>query len=129
MAILAGKRLVITGVLTDSSLAFGVAKLAQEQGASLVLTGAGRGLSITERTAKKLPSTPPVVEFDVTVPEHVDSARAAVQQQSLLYRKERARVRAAFRRRQMTGDAWERRVEALSGYPFWYNADTGEAQW
>jgi enoyl-[acyl-carrier protein] reductase I len=80
VAILAGKRLVITGVLTDSSLAFGVAKLAQEQGASLVLTGAGRGLSITERTAKKLPSAPPVVEFDVTVPEHVDSARAAVQQ-------------------------------------------------
>jgi enoyl ACP reductase len=80
VAILAGKRLVITGVLTDSSLAFGVAKLAQEQGASLLLTGAGRGLSITERTAKKLSPAPPVVEFDVTKAEHVETARAAAEQ-------------------------------------------------
>ena len=55
MGLLAGKRLVVTGVLTDASLAFGVAKLAQEEGAEVVLTGAGRGLSLTERTARKLP--------------------------------------------------------------------------
>lgn len=78
MGILADKRLVVTGVLTDASLAFGVAKLAQEQGATLVLTGAGRGLSITERTAKKLATVPEVVEFDVTNPAHVESARDAV---------------------------------------------------
>ncbi len=78
MAILAGKRLVITGVLTDASLAFGVAKLAQEEGATVLLTGAGRGLSITERTAKKLPSVPHVAEFDVTNPEHVEGVRGVV---------------------------------------------------
>ena len=52
MGILDGKNIVITGVLTDASLAFGVAQLAQREGAKIVLTGAGRGLSITERTAK-----------------------------------------------------------------------------
>lgn len=77
MAILAGKRLVITGVLTDSSLAFGVAKLAIAEGATVMLTGAGRGLSITERTAKKLPSAPAVAEFDVTNAAHVESVREA----------------------------------------------------
>ena len=56
MGLLDGKRIVITGVLTDASIAFGVAKLAQEEGAEIVLTGAGRGLSLTERTARKLPS-------------------------------------------------------------------------
>ncbi len=80
MAILAGKRLVITGVLTDASLAFGVAKLAQENGATVMLTGAGRGLSITERTAKKLPTTPHVAEFDVTNPAHVEQVREAASQ-------------------------------------------------
>ena len=75
--ILAGKNLVITGVLTDHSLAFGVAQLAQREGAKIILTGAGRGLSITERTARKLDQAVEVVEFDVTVAEHVDSAREA----------------------------------------------------
>ena len=59
MGLLDGKRIVITGVLTDASLAFGVAQLAQEEGAEIVLTGAGRGLSLTERTARKLPSPAP----------------------------------------------------------------------
>ncbi len=79
MGLLDGKRLVITGVLTDASLAFGVAKLAQEEGADIVLTGAGRGLSLTERTARKLPDAPAaVIELDVTNPDHVSTARAAV---------------------------------------------------
>jgi enoyl-[acyl-carrier protein] reductase I len=79
MGLLDGKRLVITGVLTDASLAFGVAKLAQEQGADIVLTGAGRGLSLTERTARKLPEAPAaVIELDVTNPDHVSTARATV---------------------------------------------------
>ena len=80
MAILAGKRLVITGVLTDASLAYGVAKLAQEEGAKVLLTGAGRGLSITQRTAKKLTPAPAVAEFDVTNPAHVESAREAARE-------------------------------------------------
>jgi meromycolic acid enoyl-[acyl-carrier-protein] reductase len=78
MGILDGKRLVITGVLTDASLAFGVAKLAQAEGADIVLTGAGRGLSLTERTARKLDTPPPVFELDVTQPAHLESVRDAV---------------------------------------------------
>jgi meromycolic acid enoyl-[acyl-carrier-protein] reductase len=68
--LLDGKRLLITGVLTDDSLAFGVARMAQEQGAQIVLTGAGRGLSLTKRVARKLPDPPDVLELDVTVEEH-----------------------------------------------------------
>ena len=78
MGLLDGKHIVITGVLTDASIAFGVAKLAQEEGAEIVLTGAGRGLSLTERTARKLPGTGPVFELDVTDPAHLVSARDAV---------------------------------------------------
>jgi enoyl ACP reductase len=82
MGILEGKKLVITGVLTDASLAFGVARIALDEGAEIVLTGAGRALSLTRRTARKLGQQGgadiPVFEFDVTVPEHVESVRAAV---------------------------------------------------
>lgn len=83
MGILEGKKIVVTGVLTDASLAFGVARTALEQGAEIVLTGAGRALSLTQRTARKLPGNPdgssvPVFEFDVTVPEHVESVRGQV---------------------------------------------------
>jgi len=74
MGILDGRRVLITGVLTEASLGFAVARAAQEQGAKVVLTGAGRGLSITRRTAKKLPIEPEVLEMDVTVAEQVDSA-------------------------------------------------------
>lgn len=78
MGLLQGKNIVVTGVLTDASIAFAVAKLAQEEGAEVVLTGAGRALSITQRTARKLPEPAAVFELDVTVPEHVTSVREAV---------------------------------------------------
>ncbi|MGH9302064.1 MAG: enoyl-ACP reductase FabI [Acidimicrobiales bacterium] len=71
MTILGGKRIVITGVLTDASLAFAVARLAQAEGAELILTGAGRGLSLTKRTARKLDPVPDVLELDVTEPAHL----------------------------------------------------------
>lgn len=76
--LLDGKRLLITGVLTDASIAFSVARIAQEQGAEVILTGFGRGLSITQRIAKKLPEPPDVLELDVTQPEQLAAAAAAV---------------------------------------------------
>jgi len=78
MGLLDGKKIVITGVLTDASLAYGVARLAIEEGADIVLTGAGRGLRLTERTARKLGDRIAVHELDVTVPEHGDQVRAAL---------------------------------------------------
>ncbi|MCU1624838.1 MAG: meromycolic acid enoyl-[acyl-carrier-protein] reductase [Frankiales bacterium] len=70
--LLEGKRLLITGVLTDQSIAFSVARLASEQGAQVVLTGFGRSLSLTNRIAKRLPGSPPVVELDVTSEEDLE---------------------------------------------------------
>ena len=64
--LLEGKKLLVTGVLMDSSIAFHVAKLAQEQGAEVVLTSFGRTMKITSAIARRLPTTPPVVELDVT---------------------------------------------------------------
>lgn len=72
MGILDGKRLLITGVITEASIAFSVAKLAQEQGAQVVLTGFGR-LSLVNRVAAKLPTPAPVVELDVSNQEHLDT--------------------------------------------------------
>jgi enoyl-[acyl-carrier protein] reductase I len=78
MALLDGKRLLVTGVLTEASLAFGVAKRAQQEGAEIVLSGAGRALSLTRRTARKLPVEPDVLEIDVTSPEQLATASAAL---------------------------------------------------
>jgi meromycolic acid enoyl-[acyl-carrier-protein] reductase len=78
--LLAGKRLLITGVLTDQSLAYGVAELAQSEGAEIVLTGAGRGLSLTRRVAKHLPKPPDVLELDVTRPEEMTAVAEDLQQ-------------------------------------------------
>jgi meromycolic acid enoyl-[acyl-carrier-protein] reductase len=75
MGLLDGKNIVITGVLTDASLAYGSALLAQQEGANIVLTGAGRGLSLTERTARKLPTPVDVLELDVTQPDHLIKVR------------------------------------------------------
>jgi meromycolic acid enoyl-[acyl-carrier-protein] reductase len=69
--ILAGKRVLVTGVITDGSIAFHVAKVAQEEGAEVLLTGFGR-LSLVERIAKRLPKPAPVIELDVTNQEHLD---------------------------------------------------------
>jgi enoyl-[acyl-carrier protein] reductase I len=71
MGLLDGKKLVVTGVLTDSSIAFTVARLAQEQGAELVLTSFGRPMRITQRVARRLPDPPDVLELDVADPEHI----------------------------------------------------------
>jgi enoyl-[acyl-carrier protein] reductase I len=72
MGILSGKNILVTGVLTDGSIAFHVAKIAQEQGATVVLTGFGRALSLTTRIAGRLPMLPPILELDVTNQSHLD---------------------------------------------------------
>jgi enoyl-[acyl-carrier protein] reductase I len=72
MGILDGKRLLVTGVLTDSSIAFHAARVAQQEGATVVLTGFGR-LSLVERIARRLPEPPPVLELDVTDDAQLDS--------------------------------------------------------
>jgi enoyl ACP reductase len=64
--VLEGKRILVSGVLNDASIGFGVAKLAQEQGAEVVLSSFGRVMSLTERTARKLPTAPEIVQLDVT---------------------------------------------------------------
>jgi enoyl-[acyl-carrier protein] reductase I len=67
--ILAGKRLLITGVITKDSIAFHVAERAQREGASVVLTSFGRMRRLTERAAARLPEAVDVLELDVNRPE------------------------------------------------------------
>ena len=71
MGILAGKRVLVTGVLTEASIAFATARIAQEQGATVVLSNFGRALSLCQRIAKRLTQEAPVVELDVTNTEHL----------------------------------------------------------
>jgi enoyl ACP reductase len=71
MGLLDGKRILVTGVLTDASIAFHVARLAQEQGATLVLTSMPRTRRLTERIAGRLPDEVPVIELDVTDDDHL----------------------------------------------------------
>lgn len=81
VGILAGKRILVTGVLTPNSIAFHVARLAQQQGAEVLLTGFGR-MSLVERVAKRLPlPVPPVLELDVTDPEQLASLAGRVSAQ------------------------------------------------
>ncbi|HTT54775.1 MAG TPA: enoyl-ACP reductase FabI [Streptosporangiaceae bacterium] len=77
MGILDGKRILVTGVLTDASIAFHVARTAQLEGARLVLTGFGR-LSLVERIARRLPDPAPVIELDVTDQAQLDSLAGRV---------------------------------------------------
>jgi meromycolic acid enoyl-[acyl-carrier-protein] reductase len=78
--LLDGKRLLITGVLDPRSIAFSVARLAQEQGAEILLTGFGRGRRLTGRTAARLPRPAEVLELDVTRPDDVTAAADAVKE-------------------------------------------------
>ncbi len=73
---LTDRKLLITGVLTDDSIAFAVAKAAQEAGAEVVLTGFGRALRLTTRIAKRLPTEPDVLELDVNEPAHIEAVAA-----------------------------------------------------
>ena len=78
--LLDGKKLVITGVLTKDSIATAVARFAQEQGAEVVLTSFGRGMRLTQRVARSLPTPPDVLELDVTEPAQYDALVAELRE-------------------------------------------------
>ena len=97
MGILEGKKILVTGVLTEASIAFSAARIAQEQGATVVLSNFGRALSLCQRIAKRLPQEAPVVELDVTNTEHLSTPRRPAARARRLPRRRRAlhRLRAA----------------------------------
>ncbi len=72
MGILEGKRILVAGVTMDSSIGFAVARVAQEQGATVLVSNFGRALGITKRIVGRLPEPAPVIELDVTDPEHLE---------------------------------------------------------
>ena len=76
--LLDGKRILVTGVLNTESIAFAVARCAQEQGAEVVLSSFGRIMSLTERSARRLPAAPEVVELDVTQPADLEALAGRV---------------------------------------------------
>jgi len=78
MALLDGKNLLVTGVLTEASIAFHVARLAQEEGAEVVLTSFGRQMKITQAVSRRLPRPAPVVELDVADTALLDALSGAV---------------------------------------------------
>jgi enoyl-[acyl-carrier protein] reductase I len=78
--LLDGKRVLVTGVLTDSSIAFSVARLAQEQGAEVLLTSFGRAMSLTRRAARRLPAEADVLEVDVTDAAHLAALTSELEQ-------------------------------------------------
>ena len=73
---LKGKKLLITGVINRESIAFEVARQAQEAGAEIVLTGFGRAKRMTERSAARLPDPPDVLDLDVNDPAQIDAVAA-----------------------------------------------------
>jgi enoyl-[acyl-carrier protein] reductase I len=80
MGLLTGKRLLVTGVLTDASIAFHVARLAQDEGAEVVLSSYGRVLRLTQRISGRLPRTAPVVELDVSSTEDLAALEGRVRE-------------------------------------------------
>jgi meromycolic acid enoyl-[acyl-carrier-protein] reductase len=76
--LLDGKKLLITGVLTDDSIAFAVAKVAQEAGAEILLTNVGKGVRLTEKVARRLPAPPDVLQMDVNSPDDIAAVASEV---------------------------------------------------
>lgn len=77
-ALLRGKRVLVTGVLTPKSIAFAIATAAQEAGADVVLTSFGRAMSLTKRSAQRLSQEADVLEMDVTDAEQVHAVADTV---------------------------------------------------
>lgn len=71
--LLEGKTILITGIITDASIAFHAAAMAQEQGAKVIITGFDR-LRLIDRIAQRLPKeVPPAIELDATNEEHLSA--------------------------------------------------------
>lgn len=77
--LLDGKRFLITGVLTPQSIAFAAARAVQEQGGQIVLTNFGRTVSLTEKTARRLPDPPDVLEMDANDDEQIAAVRTELE--------------------------------------------------
>ncbi len=80
MGLLDGKKILVTGVLTDGSIAFHIARLAQEQGAQVVLSSYGRVMSLTTRISARLPMPAPIIELDVTSAEDLQALESRVRE-------------------------------------------------
>ena len=75
MVLLEKKRLLITGVLTPQSIAFAAARACQELGAEIVLSNFGRTVSLAQKSAKRLPDPPDVLELDANDPAQIEAVR------------------------------------------------------
>ncbi len=80
MGILDGKRILVAGVTTDASIGFAVARVAQEEGATVLVSNFGRALGITRRIVGRLPQPAPVLELDVTDESHLAGLPDAVRE-------------------------------------------------
>ena len=78
--ILDGRSVLVTGVLRDNSIAFHVARLAMEQGATVILTSFGRQAKLTELSARRLPQQVPIVTLDVSDQEDLDGLADALRE-------------------------------------------------
>jgi enoyl ACP reductase len=72
------KRLLITGVLTDKSIAFEAARVAQEQGAEILLTSFGRAMAVTKRSVRRLPEQTDVLEMDVNDGDQLEAVASEI---------------------------------------------------
>lgn len=75
---LAGKRLLITGVVNTDSIAFATAVAALDGGAEILLSSLGRDLDAARRAAAELPGEVPIVEADLTSTEDLEHLAAHI---------------------------------------------------
>jgi enoyl-[acyl-carrier protein] reductase I len=80
LGILEGKKILVTGVLTEASIAFSAARLAQEQGAEVLLSSFGRMLPITQKISQRLPKTAEVIELDAASDEDLAALAGRVKE-------------------------------------------------
>ncbi len=74
MGLLEGKNILVTGVTMNTSIAYAVADIAQREGATVVVSAAGRAVSLARRVVSRMDQAPELIELDVTNPEHLAGA-------------------------------------------------------